>query len=86
MPGISYSSGATKTGPKGGTQVCLSIFSDFAMYHSEWANEKGTGWSPSYTAQVIIFSFIFFEEKKLLCHHFNDFCLDCFVELVVFPY
>ena len=32
--------------------MCLSIFSDFAIYHTEWANEKGTGWSPSYTAQV----------------------------------
>lgn len=52
LPGIKYSAGATSTGPKGGTQVCLSIFSDFAEFHPEWANEKGTGWSPSYTAQV----------------------------------
>eukprot|EP00026_Physarum_polycephalum_P005749 Phypoly_transcript_05787.p1 GENE.Phypoly_transcript_05787~~Phypoly_transcript_05787.p1 ORF type:complete len:549 (+),score=109.53 Phypoly_transcript_05787:167-1813(+) len=60
VPGIVYSAGATETGPKGGTKVCLSIFSDFAMYHTEWANEKGTGWSPSYTAQTVLLNLLSF--------------------------
>lgn len=51
--------GATKPGKKG-TQVCLSIFSDFAQIHTEWANEKGTGWSPSYTTQVVLLNLVSF--------------------------
>ena len=45
IPEFQFSGGANTRGKKGGTNVCLSIFSDFAKYHPEWANEKGTGWS-----------------------------------------
>ncbi|KAH3758444.1 Ubiquitinconjugating enzyme subfamily protein [Pelomyxa schiedti] len=64
VPSFSFSGGATKTGPKGGTQVCLSIFSDFAIYHTEWANEKGTGWSPSYTVQTVLLNLVSFINER----------------------
>jgi ubiquitin-protein ligase len=51
--------GATMEGTKG-TKVCLSIFSDFAFIHKEWANEKGTGWSPSYTVQTVLLNLLSF--------------------------
>ncbi len=51
--------GATKPGNKG-TRVCLSIFSDYADVHKEWANEKGTGWSPSYTVQTVLINLVSF--------------------------
>lgn len=40
--------------------MCLSIFSDFASIHTEWANEKGTGWSPSYTVGTVLLNLISF--------------------------
>ena len=42
------------------TSVCLSIFSDFLKIHTEWANEKGTGWSPSYTVQTVLLNMVSF--------------------------
>lgn len=58
-PGFSYRGGATKPGKKG-TQVCLSIFSDFADWHREWANEKNAGWSPGYTVQTVLLNMLSF--------------------------
>lgn len=45
--------------------MCLSIFSDFAQVHTEWAKEEGTGWSPSYTVQTVLLNLIAFLEQ---CH------------------
>lgn len=57
--GFNYQGGATKDGKKG-TQVCLSIFSDFAEYHREWADEKSMGWSPGYTVQNVLLNMLSF--------------------------
>ena len=40
--------------------MCLSIFSDFAKYHTGWANEKGMGWSPGYTVQTVLLNLLSF--------------------------
>lgn len=60
LPEFQFSGGANIRGKKGGTNVCLSIFSDFAKYHPEWANEKGTGWSTAYTAQTVLLNLVSF--------------------------
>ncbi|XP_013417180.1 uncharacterized protein LOC106178514 [Lingula anatina] len=57
--GFQYHGGATKNGKKG-TQVCLSIFSDFADWHREWANDKAMGWSPGYTVQTVLLNMLSF--------------------------
>lgn len=57
--GFRYTGGATKPGKKG-TQVCLNIFSDFAYIHTEWADQKGLGWSPGYTVQTVLMNVIAF--------------------------
>ncbi|CAL1528472.1 unnamed protein product [Lymnaea stagnalis] len=57
--GFTYAGGATKHGRKG-TQICLSIFSDFADVHTEWASERATGWSPAYTVQTILINVVSF--------------------------
>lgn len=63
LPTFHFSGGATQRGKRGGTKVCLSIFSDFAQIHSEWANEKGTGWSPSYSAQTVLLNLVSFLDE-----------------------
>ena len=62
-PGFMFVGGATKPGKKG-TQICLSIFSDFAEWHKEWANEKSMGWSPGYTVQTVLMNMVAF-----ICEH-----------------
>ena len=57
--GFQFTGGATLPGKKG-TRVCLSIFADFAYIHTEWANEKGMGWSPGYTVQTILLNLVSF--------------------------
>ncbi|KAL8564676.1 hypothetical protein ACOMHN_004170 [Nucella lapillus] len=60
MPqGFAFSGGATMSGKKG-TKVCLNIFSDFAMFHNEWKNQKGYGWSPGYTTQTVLMNLVAF--------------------------
>lgn len=34
--------------------VCLNIFGNFGHVHTEWKNEVGSGWSPSYGVQTIL--------------------------------
>ena len=58
-PGFRFNSGATKQGKKG-TQICLSIFSDFEHFHTEWAGEKSVGWSPGYTIQTVLMNLVAF--------------------------
>lgn len=43
---------------KKGVKVCLSIFNDFANIHTEWAKEKGVGWSPAYTVQTVLMNMV----------------------------
>ena len=57
--GFNYRSGATKQGKKG-TQICLNIFSDFEYIHTEWKNQKGLGWSPGYTVQMVLMNVVAF--------------------------
>ena len=57
--GYRFVGGATTTGKKG-IKICLSIFSDFATYHTEWANEKSMGWSPGYTVQTVLLNLVSF--------------------------
>ncbi len=57
--GFRFVGGATKDGKKG-VQICLSIFSDFANYHTEWADEKSAGWSPGYTVQTVLLNLVSF--------------------------
>lgn len=57
--GFEYQGGAAMGGKKG-TKICLSIFSDFAKYHTEWANETQTGWSPGYTVQTVLLNLVSF--------------------------
>ncbi|XP_005099840.1 uncharacterized protein LOC101857027 [Aplysia californica] len=57
--GFNYSSGATKPGKKG-TKICLNIFSDFADIHTEWKGQKGLGWSPGYTVQMVLMNVVAF--------------------------
>ena len=57
--GYQFTAGATDRGTKG-VKICLSIFSDFAKYHTEWANEKNMGWSPGYTVQTVLLNLVSF--------------------------
>ncbi|CAD5112816.1 unnamed protein product [Dimorphilus gyrociliatus] len=60
MPmGYQFTGGAASQGKKG-TKVCLSIFSDFEYIHTEWADEKSVGWSPSYTVQTVLLNLLAF--------------------------
>lgn len=69
MPkGYTFSGGAASPGKKG-TKVCLSIFSDFADIHTEWKDEKSTGWSPSYTVQTVLMNLLAF-----IIEYSNDYC------------
>lgn len=60
LPSMAFSGGATRAGKRGGTRVCLSILSDFADVHGEWSNEKGTGWSQSYTILAVFLNLLSF--------------------------
>lgn len=51
--------GAYKSGRKG-MNFCLSILSDYEGLHSEWRNEEGFNWSPSYTIQTILINLVSF--------------------------
>ena len=81
-PGFRFNSGATKQGKKG-TQICLSIFSDFEHFHTEWAGEKSVGWSPGYTIQTVLMNLVAFmadessnaSYNKTLAQRFV--CTDC---------
>lgn len=59
VPSFNFTQGTTMQGKKG-VRICLSIFSDFAQLHSEWANEKGSGWSPSYTVSTVLLNVVSF--------------------------
>lgn len=53
-----YTEGASyfkSDGPlKGMMVICLDILGNFAHVHNEWANSKGSGWSPSYTLTSLL--------------------------------
>ena len=34
--------------------LCLNITGNFKKYHSEWATQKGEGWSPSMTLSSLL--------------------------------
>lgn len=79
--GFQYGSGATLPGKKG-TKVCLSIFSDFATYHTEWKNEKAMGWCPGYSIQTVLLNLLSFlaetqsgQGNRKLAENFS--CKDC---------
>ncbi|CAG5136313.1 unnamed protein product [Candidula unifasciata] len=84
--GYSYGGGAVKPGRKG-TQICLSIFSDFEVVHTEWASDIGHGWSPGYTVQTILMnvaSFLAENQTTSDCLYVNNLkisktftCTDC---------
>lgn len=52
---IYYENGVQMKDAKGRTAVCLSIFGNFAHYHTEWKTEAH-GWSPAYTVSTILVS------------------------------
>lgn len=52
---ISYKNGVQVYDSKGRISVCLSIFGNFASYHTEWKTEAA-GWSPAYTVSTILVS------------------------------
>ena len=54
-------------------QICLSIFSDFAMYHTEWADEKGMGWSPGYTVQTVLLNLVSFLSESMDQYQGNEY-------------
>ena len=62
--GFQFMGGATMAGKKG-MKVCLSIFSDFANYHPEWATEKSAGWSPGYTVQTVLLNLLSFMAEMM---------------------
>lgn len=84
--GFSYGGGAVKPGRKG-TQICLSIFSDFESIHTEWASEVNHGWSPGYTVQTILMNVVSFLAESMTTagsHYTNNLnisqnfcCPDC---------
>lgn len=51
---FAYYGGAQMKDDKGRIGVCLDIFGNFAMVHTEWKNSVGSGWSPSYTVSTIL--------------------------------
>lgn len=57
---IGYSNGATsvdgdRSSPLfGKLTICLDILGNFSQYHTEWATQKGSGWSPAYTATLLL--------------------------------
>ena len=51
---FAYSGGAQMRDDKGRIGVCLDIFGNFGMVHTEWKNNVGSGWSPSYTVSTIL--------------------------------
>jgi ubiquitin-protein ligase len=52
---VRYKGGATVTDAKGRLSICLNIFGNFSMYHSEWKNAS-EGWTPSYTVSTVLLS------------------------------
>lgn len=50
---VRYSGGASYK-VDGRLVVCLNIFGNFGHVHTEWKNEVGSGWSPSYGVQTIL--------------------------------
>ena len=62
--GFKFTGGATMPGKKG-IKVCLSIFSDFATHHPEWATEKSAGWSPGYTVQTVLLNLLSFMAEMM---------------------
>lgn len=52
---ISYQNGLQIKDAKGRIAVCLSIFGNFAHYHTEWKSQAA-GWSPAYTVSTILVS------------------------------
>jgi ubiquitin-conjugating enzyme E2 A len=51
---FAYSGGAQMRDEKGRIGVCLDIFGNFGMVHTEWKDNVGSGWSPSYTVSTIL--------------------------------
>lgn len=51
---FAYYGGAQMKDDKGRIGVCLDIFGNFGMVHTEWKNNVGSGWSPSYTVSTIL--------------------------------
>lgn len=52
---IFYKNGMQVRDAKGRIAVCLSIFGNFAHYHTEW-KDSTEGWSPAYTVSTILIS------------------------------
>lgn len=51
---FAYYGGAQMRDDKGRIGVCLDIFGNFGQVHTEWKNNIGSGWSPSYTVSTIL--------------------------------
>jgi ubiquitin-protein ligase len=52
---FAYNGGAQMRDEKTGRiGVCLDIFGNFGMVHTEWKNSVGSGWSASYTVSTIL--------------------------------
>lgn len=51
---FAYYGGAQMRDEKGRIGVCLDIFGNFGKVHTEWKNNVGSGWSPSYTVSTIL--------------------------------
>lgn len=52
---IFYKNGVQVRDAKNRISVCLSIFGNFARFHSDWSSEAA-GWSPAYTVTTILVS------------------------------
>jgi len=48
---------------KGKLVICLDILGNFANVHTEWKNNRGTGWTPAYTVTTLLVQL-----QSLLCN------------------
>jgi ubiquitin-protein ligase len=79
-----YHDGASYTcseGPLRGMQsICLDILGNFGHVHTEWKNQKGTGWSAAMNVTTLLInlqSVLFDLDKKLSKHEKNHLFNNC---------
>ena len=44
----------TVAGHAGAQTICLDILGNYSDIHTEWKNEKGSGWSPAYSVSTLL--------------------------------
>jgi len=65
--GASYIESKTSSRLKGKLVICLDILGNFANVHTEWKNNRGTGWTPAYSVTTLLVQL-----QSMLCNIGKD--------------